>query len=495
MKNLIFTLISISLFTTSAFAFKAVPKGSSFEPVTIQGGLSTSPKCDGSSDEEDSLKVSFEPSCYAVNIRNARGLLNPNGAPIQMRLNLTKGAGATGPTNTQLLFKIPTKVAWPEFYGYRCQYVGTDVTCNILDERDNTKKDVKYTDCQIGQLNSKGKASKFFKGCKRESDVVGHGGLNKVISCSMIWSGNTANSKWVSCRIKSLKSKLGSQVDVYVNKGTVNNSFFSLSEIPADFVKQESADIYAKQGFMSVGFSEVPYPKPQYIVDNRTKEILSTGGETKFTAQFYQGTTRLSSRNLRVNFVKGSNDQCVSVKVMFPGVKGFCGSYKSPLMLFFDKKIPKFLGSSNFPLQEKSGLIGWPEKNSSGYFLAYNSDGTKTVRSGKQLFGDNNSMNGFDALKRYDENSDNKIDKNDRIFSKLFLWQDKNGNGVSEKTEVVTLEKLGITSINLKYNNDQRLFKARGRAELRQSSTFTFKQKGKVKTGEVYDVWFKELGK
>lgn len=44
----------------------------------------------------------------------------------------------------------------------------------------------------------------------------------------------------------------------------------------------------------------------------------------------------------------------------------------------------------------------------------------------------------------------NLIDDKDINFSQLKVWQDINGDGISQTNELKTLDELGITSINLK---------------------------------------------
>ncbi|MBO4523905.1 MAG: calcium-binding protein, partial [Ruminococcus sp.] len=92
--------------------------------------------------------------------------------------------------------------------------------------------------------------------------------------------------------------------------------------------------------------------------------------------------------------------------------------------------------------------------------LAYDRNEDGMINDGTEVFGDNTPMadgskaaNGFTALSEFDTNQDGIIDKNDENFDKLLVWQDKNHNGISEKSELSTLAENGITSIDLGYEN------------------------------------------
>lgn len=59
------------------------------------------------------------------------------------------------------------------------------------------------------------------------------------------------------------------------------------------------------------------------------------------------------------------------------------------------------------------------------------------------------SQYSFGSLKIFDTNGDSKLDSHDVLWSQLSVWQDANGDGVSEAGEVKTLAQLGIQSIGL----------------------------------------------
>jgi hypothetical protein len=176
----------------------------------------------------------------------------------------------------------------------------------------------------------------------------------------------------------------------------------------------------------------------------------------------------------------------VEIFISFPGETGFCGGFWSPLMVFFDNKMPKFNTVSDFPLNP-GGKVYWPDANSPGYFLAMDRDKNGKIDKKDELFGDNNSaINGFEALKKLDTNHDGFIDAKDKDFDKLVLWNDRNGDGVSESNEM-TKAQMKLTKISLKYRVSA---EGLGNAEIRERAKFWFiDTKGKNRVGNIYDIW------
>lgn len=81
-------------------------------------------------------------------------------------------------------------------------------------------------------------------------------------------------------------------------------------------------------------------------------------------------------------------------------------------------------------------------------FLALDLDGNGQIDDGRELFGDQNgAANGFEELRRYDGNSDGKIDLRDSIFPKLKVYNDINKNGQTDIGELKSLEEFQIAAL------------------------------------------------
>lgn len=203
-----------------------------------------------------------------------------------------------------------------------------------------------------------------------------------------------------------------------------------------------------------------------------------------------------------LNDMKGSlpkivNDgRAIDVSASFSGSDGFCGGFHSPLMVFFKgEKLPEFTGTSRFSMGLEGRSYSWPEKNAGGWLLARASGRSREISKESQLFGSNTiGSNGFQALAVHDENKDGVIDSKDSVFKELLLWNDKNGDSVSQKEEVSSLAEKGVVSISLEYSDSAQV-DVGARAKAKQKGRFIYRLSGvkDAQEGVVYDIWFAEL--
>ncbi len=186
----------------------------------------------------------------------------------------------------------------------------------------------------------------------------------------------------------------------------------------------------------------------------------------------------------------------IDVAVSFAGADGFCGGFHSPLMLFFKgEKMPSFSGVSRMKMGNEGSSYSWPEPGSQGWLLAHDIRGDGKITDESQLFGENTmSSNGFAALALHDQNGDGRIDEQDPIYENLLLWNDRNGDSVSQKRELRSLAEAGVVSISLEYSTASDI--AIGdRARAKQKGRFSYRKKGArdIEEGAVIDIWFAEL--
>lgn len=143
-------------------------------------------------------------------------------------------------------------------------------------------------------------------------------------------------------------------------------------------------------------------------------------------------------------------------------------------------KASVFWDIDNDGLRESTGWV----KPTDG-LLAMDRNGNGTIDNNNELFGNGaGSPNGFTTLAALDSNRDKFITSADSNWSQLRIWMDVNSDGVSQSSELFTLDAKGIKSINLTYTNTNYMIAGNSIA---QESTVTFTD---GKTAKIVDAWF-----
>ncbi len=92
---------------------------------------------------------------------------------------------------------------------------------------------------------------------------------------------------------------------------------------------------------------------------------------------------------------------------------------------------------------ERSGWL----KGDDG-FLVHDLNGNGRIDDISEMFG-GVGRSGIEQLAKLDSNGDGKITRADVLWSELKIWQDVNGDGVTDAGELKTLEEVGIVSLDL----------------------------------------------
>ncbi|MBI5546029.1 MAG: hypothetical protein HY901_19225 [Deltaproteobacteria bacterium] len=171
---------------------------------------------------------------------------------------------------------------------------------------------------------------------------------------------------------------------------------------------------------------------------------------------------------------------------------------KTPLVLAFVANEPvRYLQTPNDFVFDAptAGRVDWPRAATP--WLAFDRNGNGRIDDGSELFGSatvltsgRRAVNGFEALAELDGNHDGKVDSQDKAWSRLLVWRDVDGNGVSRAHELQAAQKAGLASIDLAFRTDVRC-DARGNCE-RERAGFQWRTKsGEKRSGEVIDVYLK----
>ncbi|MCI5061175.1 MAG: type I secretion C-terminal target domain-containing protein, partial [Alphaproteobacteria bacterium] len=127
---------------------------------------------------------------------------------------------------------------------------------------------------------------------------------------------------------------------------------------------------------------------------------------------------------------------------------------------------------------------GWV--NGDDVLLVLDKDGNGMITDRSELFGNTDEFtDGFDNLSSYDSNDDGQITAEDDIWGDLQVWKDIDQDGVSDEGELLTLDQIGVVSINL--NADMPSGMEINGNLVSHVSSFTTAD---GETREIVDAWF-----
>lgn len=102
--------------------------------------------------------------------------------------------------------------------------------------------------------------------------------------------------------------------------------------------------------------------------------------------------------------------------------------------------------------------LAWVKNGNAVGFLALDSNHNGRIDSLGEVLGTNygpsdskRALNGFELLKKFDENKDGFLDSRDKIFNDLLVWNDRNSDGDSSEQELSSLKTTGISRLDLEY--------------------------------------------
>lgn len=229
--------------------------------------------------------------------------------------------------------------------------------------------------------------------------------------------------------------------------GMDDTTFISVKNANGTFTKVGVKGSAGSDTTYTIDLSGMTYAQAKDYITN--KLYLTNTGKSGLNGNYNLGIQIVSYEKNLSGIEKDYSDNQTSHSVCLPIM--FC---ISPLVIDLDRDgveltnldtNPVLFDITNDGVKDKTG---WAGKDDGLLALDRNKDGKINDRS--ELFGnDDTHDNGFAALAAYDLNKDGKIDKNDAVFKDLKVWQDKNGDGISQASELKSLKDLKIASIDL----------------------------------------------
>lgn len=187
---------------------------------------------------------------------------------------------------------------------------------------------------------------------------------------------------------------------------------------------------------------------------------------TKALNEFLEGKLSLWQSNKMEKWGKMLNAMylCEGCDMDNPYGKASTIHFVDPLVVDLDGDGITFSSAKDGYAQFDMDKSGFKERvawlNNSDGFLARDINNNGIIDDGSELFGDRTALknggiaaNGFSALQDLDDNKDGILDKLDKFFASLCIWQDKDGDGITDTGELTSLAAAGISSLGLNETN------------------------------------------
>jgi len=178
------------------------------------------------------------------------------------------------------------------------------------------------------------------------------------------------------------------------------------------------------------------------------------GLQASYTLTTVNGTTTVVDNQPTTDGNDGTDTLVATEKAEFKG--GVQVALATPIALDLDgdgvELIDRKKSKARFDWDGdgKRDQTGWVGKDDG--MLAFDRNGDGKIEGYNELSFVNDKQGAksdLDGLSAFDSNHDGIFSADDDAFAKFSVWRDRNGNGVSDKGELMTLAQAGIASINL----------------------------------------------